>query len=170
MSREHSDRGDADGSGGEFAGVVEAMAALRQRCPWSSTQDHSSLQKFAREETEEVIVALQDFQQDPSSENRAELIEELGDMFYQVLFHSALLDESAASEAPGEAAGEVQYGETLRQIVSGLEEKLIRRHPYTFGELASDTEMASLDDVEREYRRIKAIEKQNKQRKSGGDQ
>ena len=131
------------------AGVVEAMATLRRRCPWSSRQDHGSLEKFAREETEELIEALDDYRHDPKPEHRAAVIDELGDVFYQVLFHSALLDES----------GGAPYGHSLRAIVDGLEAKLVRRHPLAFGEDSRDGEMASLDDVEREYRRIKEEEK-----------
>ena len=128
--------------------VIEAMATLRRRCPWSSRQDHQSLEKYAREETDELIVALEDFMTVPTSENRAAVVEELGDVFYQVLFHSALLDESN-----GHA-----YGHSLGAIIDGLEAKLIGRHPLAFTDEAGD-EMASLEDVEREYRRIKAEEK-----------
>ncbi|MGO3023852.1 MAG: MazG nucleotide pyrophosphohydrolase domain-containing protein [Brevibacterium sp.] len=132
----------------ELQPVIEAMATLRRRCPWSSRQDHQSLEKYAREETDELIVALEDFSAEPTAENRAAVVEELGDVFYQVLFHSALLDESN-----GEA-----YGHSLGTIIDGLEAKLIRRHPLAFTDDPTD-EMASLEDVEREYRRIKAEEK-----------
>lgn len=134
------------------AGAIEAMATLRRRCPWSSRQDHGSLEKYAREETEELIEALEDYRDDPSPEHRSSVVEELGDVFYQVLFHSALLDESASEP----------YGHTLERIIDGLEAKLIRRHPLAFGEDGSDGQMASLEDVEREYRRIKAEERQQK--------
>lgn len=138
--------------GAQTEGAIEAMATLRRRCPWSSRQDHGSLEKYAREETEELIEALEDYRADPNPDHRAAVIEELGDVFYQVLFHSALLDESSSSP----------YGYTLGSIIEGLEAKLIRRHPLAFGEDASDERMASLDDVEREYRRIKIEEKQQK--------
>lgn len=128
--------------------VIEAMATLRRRCPWSSRQDHQSLEKYAREETDELIAALVDFATEPTAENRAAVVDELGDVFYQVLFHSALLDESSGRD----------YGHSLGAIIDGLEAKLIRRHPLAFTDDPGD-EMASLDDVEREYRRIKAEEK-----------
>lgn len=128
--------------------VIEAMATLRRRCPWSSRQDHQSLEKYAREETNELIVALEDFATEPTAENRAAVVDELGDVFYQVLFHSALLDESSGRD----------YGHSLGAIIDGLEAKLIRRHPLAFTDGPGD-EMASLEDVEREYRRIKAEEK-----------
>ncbi len=128
--------------------VIDAMATLRRRCPWSSRQDHQSLEKYAREETDELIDAVEEFTIEPTPENRAAVIEELGDVFYQVLFHSALFDESS-----GHA-----YGHSLGAIIDGLEAKLIRRHPLAFTDDSGD-EMASLDDVEREYRRTKAEEK-----------
>ncbi|WP_434594526.1 MazG nucleotide pyrophosphohydrolase domain-containing protein [Brevibacterium sp. 1718] len=128
--------------------VIEAMATLRRRCPWSSRQDHQSLEKYAREETDELIAALEDFATEPTAENRAAVVDELGDVFYQVLFHSALLDESSGRD----------YGHSLGAIIDGLEAKLIRRHPLAFTDDPGD-EMASLEDVEREYRRIKAEEK-----------
>lgn len=130
-------------------GVIEAMATLRRRCPWSSRQDHQSLEKYAREETEELIEALDQFTAEASAGNRAAVVEELGDVLYQVLFHSALLDESDSQD----------YGHTLGLILDGLEEKLIRRHPLAFGDDGKDGEMPALEDVEREYRRIKAAEK-----------
>ncbi|WP_228282769.1 MazG nucleotide pyrophosphohydrolase domain-containing protein [Brevibacterium atlanticum] len=138
----------ASGQGPATRQVVETMATLRRRCPWSSRQDHRSLEKYAREETEELIVALEDYADSPSTTHRAAVVDELGDVFYQVLFHSALLDESGGHE----------YGHSLGTIIDGLEEKLIRRHPLAFGDDAGD-EMPDLDDVEREYRRIKAEEK-----------
>lgn len=136
----------------QTAGVIEAMGTLRRRCPWSSRQDHGSLEKYAREETEELIEALEDYRDDPNPAHRSAVVDELGDVFYQVLFHSALLDESDA--AP--------YGHTLGKVIDGLEAKLIRRHPLAFGENIGDGQMASLEDVEREYRRIKTEEKQQK--------
>lgn len=127
--------------------VVAAMATLRRRCPWSSRQDHRSLEKYAREETEELIEALEDYTAAPTEGSRAAVVDELGDVFYQVLFHSALLDESGGHD----------YGHSLGAIIDGLEDKLIRRHPLAFDD--DGDEPASLEEVEREYRRIKAEEK-----------
>ncbi|WP_137824269.1 MazG nucleotide pyrophosphohydrolase domain-containing protein [Brevibacterium sp. 2SA] len=130
-------------------GAVEAMAVLRARCPWSSEQDHRSLIRYAREETEELIDALEELTADPSPGNRDHVVEELGDVLYQVLFHAALLDESGGSE----------YGTTLGQVIDALEAKLIRRHPLAFDGHGREGPMPSLADVEREYRRIKAAER-----------
>src|SRR5699024_12323007 len=123
------------------------LAAVRRRGPWSSTQDHRSLGKYAREETEGRIEALEDYTAAPTEDTGAAVVGELGDVFYQVLFHSALLDESGGHE----------YGNSLAAVIDGIEDKLIRRHPLAFDD---GDEPASLEDVEREYRRIKAEEKE----------
>ena len=139
--------------------VVAVMATLRRRCPWSSRQDHRSLEKYAREETEELIEALEDHLADPTEAHRDAVLDELGDVFYQVLFHSALLDESDA--AP--------YGHTLAAIVDRLEQKLIRRHPLAFGPDADDGGTSDLEAVEAEYHRIKAEEKRQAAERERGD-
>lgn len=130
-------------------GIVEAMAVLRSRCPWSSEQDHESLEKYAREETEELIDALRDFRTTPDPRTRQAVIDELGDVLYQVLFHSALLDESGGED----------YGHSLGAVIAALEAKLVRRHPFAFDGQGRGGPMASLEDVEREYRRIKDDER-----------
>ncbi|EKU49102.1 MULTISPECIES: MazG nucleotide pyrophosphohydrolase domain-containing protein [Brevibacterium] len=130
-------------------GIVEAMAVLRSRCPWSSEQDHASLEKYAREETEELIEALADFRASPGPATRQAVIDELGDVLYQVLFHSALLDESGGED----------YGHSLGAVIDGLEAKLVRRHPFAFDGQGRGGPMASLEDVEAEYRRIKDDER-----------
>src|SRR5699024_7595980 len=127
--------------------VVAAMATLRRRCPWSSRQDHRSLERYAREETEELIGALEDYTAAPTEDTRAAVVDELGDVFYQVLFHSALLDESGGHD----------YGHSLASVIDGLEDKL---HPRPSLAVDDGDEPASLEDVEREYRGIKAEEKE----------
>ena len=133
-------------------GAVEAMAVLRARCPWSSEQDHRSLMRYAREETEELIEALEDLTADPSPGNRDHVVDELGDVLYQILFHAALLDESGGSD----------YGTTLTDVIERLEAKLIRRHPLAFDGQGRSGPVPALADVEREYRRIKAAERAQK--------
>ena len=142
-------RAGGDGSSVSADGIVEAMAVLRTRCPWSSEQDHSSLVKYVREETEELVDALTDFQAQPTPEHREAVIDELGDVLYQVLFHSALLDESGGAD----------YGHSLGAVIAGLEAKLVRRHPFAFDGQGRTGPMASLEDVEAEYRRIKDEER-----------
>src|SRR5699024_88003 len=110
------------------------MATLRRRCPWSSRQDHRSLERYAREETEELIEALEDYTAAPTEDSRAAGVDGLGHVFCQLLFHSAPLDESGGHE----------YGQSLGAVIDGLEDKLIRRHPLGFDDGDAP---GSLEDV-----------------------
>jgi len=97
-----------------FQELVEIMARLRspQGCPWDRQQDHRSLRPCLEEETREVLEAIQ-------RGDAAALCEELGDLLLQILFHSQLAAE----------AGEFDIADVLR----GLRDKLIERHPHVFG-------------------------------------
>ena len=97
-------------------------------------------------------LALEDLTADPSPGNRDHVVDELGDVLYQILFHAALLDESGGSD----------YGTTLTDVIERLEAKLIRRHPLTFDGQGRSGPVPALADVEREYRRIKAAERAQK--------
>lgn len=97
-----------------FPDLVDLMARLRapDGCPWDREQDHHSLRPCLEEETREVLEAID--KADPRS-----LQEELGDLLLQILFHAQLADE----------AGEFDITDVLR----GLRDKLIERHPHVFG-------------------------------------
>ncbi len=100
----------------QFAKLVELMARLRspEGCPWDREQTHQSLRPFLLEETYEVLEAL-DQQRDD------ELCKELGDLLLQVVFHAQIAVESGSF--------------TLSEVIGGITEKLIRRHPHVFGEV-----------------------------------
>src|SRR5699024_7849884 len=106
-------------------------------CPWSSRQDHRSLERYAREETEDLIEALEDYTAAPTEDTRAAVVDELGDVFYQVLFHSALLDESGGHD----------YGHSLAAVIDGHEDTRVARRPLG---LDDGDEPAWVEDVERE--------------------
>lgn len=105
--------------GGESAlrlvGAQAVMARLRAPggCPWDRDQTHASLLPYLLEEAAEVYDALQ-------TGNVHETVEELGDLFLQVLFHAEL----------GEEEGMYDVG----AIAEGLRVKLRRRHPHVFGD------------------------------------
>ncbi len=109
-----------------FAGLVEIMARLRspEGCPWDREQTHLSLRPCLKEETEEVLEALD--QGDPEA-----LCEELGDLLLQVLFHAQLAAE----------AGDFDIGD----ILQGLQDKLVERHPHVFGGEKLNTAAEVLD-------------------------
>jgi tetrapyrrole methylase family protein/MazG family protein len=106
-------------------------------CPWDREQTHESLVKFIIEEAYEVADAIR-------HEGRAQLAEELGDLLFQVFIQAELAEE----------AGEF----SLNDVVAGLSEKLIRRHPHVFG----DVQVDGAADVERNWERLKAAEKDDR--------
>lgn len=84
-------------------------------CPWDAEQTHESLTKYLLEEAYELIEALE-------SGNREEILEELGDVLYQVIFHSDL----AATGSLGEPFD-------LEDVAELSAKKMIGRHPHVFG-------------------------------------
>lgn len=105
-------------AGNLFAEAVAIMARLRgpDGCPWDREQSFDSIRKFTLEETYEVLDAIE-------RENWPDLREELGDLLLQVLFYSQM-------------AADASYFD-IRQVIEGLNRKLVRRHPHVFGDEAS---------------------------------
>lgn len=112
-------------------------------CPWDRQQTHASLRPFLLEETHEVLEALDG--DDPHA-----LSEELGDLLLQIVLHSEM----------GRQAGTFEWGD----VTTAVTEKLIRRHPHVFGDLA----VSGSDEVLRNWDAIKKQEQaaQGKVRKS----
>lgn len=96
-----------------FDALVEVMSRLRGEggCPWDREQSHSSLKPYLVEEAYEVIEAI-DLQQPES------LCEELGDLLFQVLFHSQIAKERFAFD--------------IEAVLTAVTEKMTRRHPHVF--------------------------------------
>ena len=84
-------------------------------CPWDAEQTHNSLTKYLLEEAYELIDAIE-------SGNRDEILEELGDVLYQVIFHSDL----AATGSLGETFD-------IEDVAELSAKKMIGRHPHVFG-------------------------------------
>ncbi len=104
----------ADAAGTHFASLLSLMARLRGEggCPWDREQTRSSLRPYLVEETYEVLHAIDEG-------SREHLVEELGDLLFQVVFHCQL----------GSEAGEF----TMEDVIDGLCTKMTRRHPHVFG-------------------------------------
>lgn len=102
--------------------LIAIMAKLRAPggCPWDAEQTHDSLITYLVEETYELIDAIE-------SGNRDEMIEELGDVLYQVLFHADI-----ASTTPEENF-------TIQDVAAHMSAKMISRHPHVFGDRTADT-------------------------------
>jgi tetrapyrrole methylase family protein/MazG family protein len=115
--------------------LVEIMHKLRAEngCPWDRKQTHRSLRTYLIEESYEVIQAIDD-------ENDDDLCEELGDVLLQVVFHSEIADERGVFD--------------IADVIEGIVEKMIRRHPHVF----SDVEAKDSEAVLRNWERIKQRE------------
>ena len=116
--------------------VLEIMAKLRapDGCPWDKEQDHQSLRFHAVEEVYELIDAIE-------ANDEHEMVEELGDLLLQVVFHCQLGKERDAFH--------------FDQVCDALSDKLIRRHPHVFG----DTKVKDVDGVWANWEKIKREEK-----------
>ena len=97
---------------------------LREQCPWDQEQTHQSLIKYLLEETYEVVDALQALDAD-DPESDAALIEELGDLMYQIEFHATIAEQEGRF--------------TMADVVDGIHDKLVRRHPHVFGSVTPTT-------------------------------
>ncbi len=122
-------------AGGRFAELVRLIARLRAPggCPWDREQTHQSLKPMTLEEAYEVLEAIDDG-------DDAGLAGELGDLLLQVVFHAQI------------AADEGRF--TIREVVQGVSEKMVRRHPHVFG----DRSAATSGEVLRHWEAIKAAE------------
>lgn len=102
--------------------AAQTMHAVRERCVWSQRITHRDLVPYLIEESHEVIDAVE-------SGSRDDLREELGDLLWQVLFHSAI-----AAQDPDDPFD-------IDDVARTLTEKMVRRHPHVFaGEVAETPE------------------------------
>ncbi len=127
----------AEGDGARAADGAAAVARLdaitrrlRRDCPWDRAQDERSIVPHTVEEAYELADAA-------DSGDDAKLLDELGDVLFQVHFLSLLLEERGAGD--------------LAAVASGTTEKLIRRHPHVFG----DAEAKDAGEVLVNWDRIK---------------
>jgi tetrapyrrole methylase family protein/MazG family protein len=118
--------------------LEDVVARLRspEGCPWDREQTHRSLRRYVIEEAYEVADAID--RDDPWH-----LCEELGDLLLQVMLHTQIAAEEGTF--------------TLRDCVSGLTRKLIRRHPHVFG----DATVTTAAQVEKTWQKIKESERKS---------
>jgi XTP/dITP diphosphohydrolase len=131
--------GSHDVPGSRLLDLVAVMDRLRSPggCPWDAEQTHLSLLPYLLEEAHEVVEAIE-------NADRPHLIEELGDLLLQVVFHARVGQEDA--EAP--------FG--VDDVAAGIVAKLVRRHPHVF----ADVEVDGAEQVTHNWEQIKAAEKQ----------
>src|SRR5438034_11625867 len=125
----------ADGKPAIFE-LLDVMAKLRspEGCPWDREQDHKTLRFHAVEEVYELIDAIE-------AGDDHEMLEELGDLLLQVVFHCQLARERGAFD--------------FDQVARHITDKLVRRHPHVFGDLKVKT----VDQVWANWEKIKHAEK-----------
>ncbi len=123
-----------------YTELLDIIARLRgdHGCPWDRAQTHESLIPCLRDECEEAVQAIEK----KDSEN---LCEELGDVLLQVLLHAQIAKEEGLF--------------TMEDVVNGLAEKMVRRHPHVFG----GEEYVSEEQGRLRWEEIKRAEKEAKQ-------
>ena len=125
----------------DIGALIAIMAALRtpgSGCPWDLEQTFATIAPFTIEEAYEVVDAIE-------RGDLPDLVDELGDLLLQVVFHARMAEEQGAFD----------FGD----VVLAITQKLVRRHPHVFGD-ASDL---SSDGVKKLWGEIKAREKADRQ-------
>ena len=119
-----------------YEDFLEIMKLLRAPggCPWDAEQTHGSIRRNFLEETYEVLDAI-------DRDDSAALCEELGDVLMQVAFHAQIETERGRF--------------TMDDVVNGVAQKLVYRHPHVFGDVQADTSEAVLVNWEVLKRREK---------------
>lgn len=128
---------------GEMVKLHQLARTLREECPWDREQTHDSLIKYLLEETYEVVDALNALDESDPSTDEA-LIEELGDLLYQVEFHATIAEQQGRF--------------SMIDVVNAIHDKLVRRHPHVFG----DVEANSAEDVVSTWDSVKKAERETK--------
>jgi XTP/dITP diphosphohydrolase len=113
--------------------LVEIMDELREKCPWDKKQNIHTLRQQTIEETYELADAITD-------EDWPAIREELGDLLLHIIFYSKI--------------GSEQHRFTLQEVIDGICEKLIKRHPHIYGNVKVNDE----EDVKKNWEQIKLKE------------
>ena len=123
--------------------LIEIVHILRSPdgCEWDRAQDFDSMKKCLKDETDEVLCAI-------DKKDYENLQEELGDVLLQVVMNSEIASEKGLF--------------TLSDVVQTLCEKLIRRHPHVFGDTPKPTTPEESLAI---WRSVKAIEKARRENK-----
>ena len=111
-------------------------------CPWDKEQTIQSLKKYIIEEVEEVKQAIEAMDWD-------NLKEELGDVLYNIIFISKVAEKNKKF--------------TIDDVIEGIHEKLIRRHPHIFGD--EKAKSMTSEDVKKAWNEIKKMEKHGSKKK-----
>lgn len=128
----------------KFLNLLEIMKRLRavDGCPWDKEQNFNSLLPYLLEESYEYIDAVK-------SSNIKNMIEELGDVLLQVVFHSQIAEEEGKF--------------TINDVIDEICNKMVRRHPHVFNkENLGEESLKSSEEVLLKWEEIKRSEKEEK--------
>lgn len=118
--------------------IMQQLRDPETGCPWDVKQDFASISRYTIEEAYEVSDAIERNHLD-------DLRDELGDLLFQVVFHAQMAQEQNAF--------------SFDDVVDGICEKMIRRHPHVFGDQATET------DIEAQTQQWEAIKQRERQQK-----
>lgn len=137
VDAENAARPGAPATHPEFDRLVRTMWRLRQPdgCPWDREQTHRSITRNMVEEAYEAVEAIE-------ADDATHLVEELGDVLEQVVLHAQIAADDGAF--------------TIDDVIHGLNEKLVRRHPHVFGEHAAAGDGGEVQDI---WDEVKAAER-----------
>lgn len=116
-----------------FGALLDIMDELREKCPWDKKQTMRSLRHLTIEETYELGDAILDNDQD-------EIRKELGDLLLHIVFYAKIGSESKDFD--------------IKDVIEGINEKLISRHPHVFGDVVAKTE----EEVAKNWEQLKLKE------------
>src|SRR6201986_5129144 len=123
-----------------FLQLVQIMDELREKCPWDKKQTVQTLRPLTIEETYELADAI-------TSEDWKGIREELGGLMLHIVFYTRI--------------GAEQGQFTLDEVINGICDKLIARHPHIYGEVAGKeglVEVRNEEDVKRNWEQLKLKE------------
>lgn len=123
--------------GKNFQRLIDIVAKLRKECPWDREQTNQSIKKNLIEEAYELLEAIEE-------NNNKEMIEELGDVLLQVVFHSQIKKDEGSFD--------------INDVIKHLIDKLIYRHPHVFGE----KQIKDVEEVLNQWDKLKQKEKNRK--------
>ena len=120
-----------------FSRLVEIMDDLREKCPWDKKQTIQSLRQMTIEETYELADAI-------TEKDWKGIKEELGDLLLHIVFYAKIGSEQKQFE--------------LDEVINGICEKLIARHPHIYGPADGGIKVNNADDVKRNWEKLKLKE------------
>jgi XTP/dITP diphosphohydrolase len=116
-----------------FSDLLDIMDEIREKCPWDQKQTLQSLRHLTIEETYELGDAILE-------NNLTEIKKELGDLLLHIVFYAKIASETKAFD--------------ISEVIKGINEKLVHRHPHVFGDFKAETE----EEVAKNWEKLKLKE------------